>query len=66
MTPSETHNGTRAAPRHIRASLTAAEVCEALGIKAWELPILLFAGELRITEESVEEYIARRLPVEVP
>lgn len=42
--------------------MTAAEVCEVLGIEPWELPILLFCGPLRISEESVEEYIASKLP----
>jgi hypothetical protein len=46
--------------------MTAAEVCRVLGIGPIRLLLLLQRGELRITEESVEAYIASHLPAVTP
>lgn len=42
--------------------LTTAEVCEALSVDVERLLLLVKYGHLRISEESVEEYIALGLP----
>ena len=42
--------------------MTADEVCEALGTSPLGILRLLEQGKLRIDEDSVAEYIARRLP----
>lgn len=60
MVISETPHGTRGELR--TGALTAAEVRDALGTTTLGLLTLLERGDLRIDEDSVAEYIARRLP----
>lgn len=59
MFTGETPHGTRGEPG---TGLAAADVRDALGTTTLGILTLLERGELRIDEDSVAEYIARRLP----